>query len=583
MKLRILPSLIVVTTIAALVWAWGSGDVIRQMRVMRSFAILILATGALLLWFLAASAASRRVRAAVALGSVLAFAASAALFRIRGVTGDLIPILEYRYAAARALPEPPKVASATPIDDSHAPIARAATAAPEPAETSAQSDSAPAIATAGPDTGIVPSTTSAGAPSGPSPSDNAPASAGETPPAADWPQFLGPGRNGVVSDPGLVTDWSSSPPKLLWRQPVGTGWAGFAISGGMAVTLEQRGAEERVVAYDSHTGRPLWSHADVGRHDTALGGEGPRTVPTISGGAVYAMGSMGQLNALDLKTGRLIWTRNIFQDHPDDGGSGLPEWGVSISPLILKGGPGERVSVIVGAGRGLAAYDAKTGDVLWARGENRFSYSSPVLLDVAGRPQIVLLGRRAISGHDVSTGDELWRGDWPASQPNVAPPLPVAKNRVLFSAGYGVGSKVFEIASAPDGSAWKASLVWSSPRLKSKFANMVLHNGLVYGLDDGVMTCIDPATGERRWKEGRFGHGQLILAGSSLLLQSEEGEIVLVDPSPEGLRVTTRFAALKGKTWNPPALAGRLLLVRNDVEAAAYELPAIAPARTAAW
>lgn len=116
-------------------------------------------------------------------------------------------------------------------------------------------------------------------------------------------------------------------------------------------------------------------------------------------------------------------------------------------------------------------------------------------------------------------------------------------------------------------------MAWESPRLKSKFANMVFHGGHVYGLDDGVLTCLDPAGGERRWKGGRYGHGQLLLVAGLLVVQTEDGEIVLVDPSPDAHRELTRFAVLDGKTWNPPALAGRLLIVRNDREAAAYELP----------
>ena len=126
--------------------------------------------------------------------------------------------------------------------------------------------------------------------------------------------------------------------------------------------------------------------------------------------------------------------------------------------------------------------------------------------------------------------------------------------------------------SETDG-ALHASLEWESPRLKSKFANLIVHEGYVYGLDDGVLTCLDPARGERRWKSGRHGHGQLLLVGGLLLVQTEEGELVLVEPSPEAYRELARFAALDGKTWNPPALAGSLLLVRNDREAAAYELP----------
>ena len=179
-----------------------------------------------------------------------------------------------------------------------------------------------------------------------------------------------------------------------------------------------------------------------------------------------------------------------------------------------------------------------------------------------------------VAGHDPATGAVLWEQAFPKEQPNVAPPLPLPGDRLLVSAGYGIGSKVFAFASQDDGSA-TPSLVWESPRLKSKFANLILHEGFVYGLDDGVLTCLDPATGERRWKGGRYGHGQLLLVAGLLIVQTEEGEIVLVEPTPEAHRELTRFPVLDGKTWNPPALSGSRLLVRNDREAALYDLPVL--------
>jgi outer membrane protein assembly factor BamB len=201
-----------------------------------------------------------------------------------------------------------------------------------------------------------------------------------------------------------------------------------------------------------------------------------------------------------------------------------------------------------------------------------------MLAELAGRKQVLIFNQRSVAAHDPATGAVLWEHPWPGEQPNVSQPLPLSADRVLFSAGYGVGSKVFAVAQG-EGGTLRASLVWESPRLKSKFANMVLHAGSVYGLDDGVLACLDPANGERRWKDGRYGHGQLILVEDLLLVQTEEGEMVLVQPNSSALTELSRFAALDGKTWNPPALAGPVLVVRNDLEAAAYELPTDASPR----
>jgi outer membrane protein assembly factor BamB len=277
------------------------------------------------------------------------------------------------------------------------------------------------------------------------------------------------------------------------------------------------------------------------------------------------MGATGLLNALDLSTGRRLWSRDV----PAENGAALPEWGKSCSPLFVDG----RVVVSAGGanGRSLVAYDAATGEPAWSAGSDGSSYSSPVVLDLAGRAQIVILNQRSIAGHDPHSGTVLWEHPFPGQQPNVTAPIALSRDTLLASVGYGVGSKAYSLSSASGGLAPR--LAWESPRLKSKFANLVLHGGFVYGLDDGVLTCIDPASGDRRWKGGRYGHGQILLVGELLLVQTEEGEIVLVEPRPDAHRELTRFAILDGKTWNPPALAGRLLVVRNDREAAAYELP----------
>jgi outer membrane protein assembly factor BamB len=309
----------------------------------------------------------------------------------------------------------------------------------------------------------------------------------------------------------------------------------------------------------------LWSDAHRARYDTAIAGVGPRATPTLHGGRVYAQGATGVLVALDLASGRRLWSRDVVGEN----GAVLAEWGKSGSPLIVDG----RVIVNAGGeGRSLVAYDAATGAPAWAAGSGRASYSSPVLLTIAGRRQVVVLNTSSVAGHDPATGAVLWEAPFPGGQPNVATPLQLADDRVLVSVGYGVGSKAYRVAAA-GGGALQASLLWESPRLKSKFGNLVRHGGFVYGLDDGVLTCLDPDTGERRWKEGRHGHGQLLLVGGLLLVQTEDGELVLIDPSPDAARELARVPLLDGKTWNPPALAGRLLLVRNEREAAAYELP----------
>ena len=528
---RLWPAVLVLSLGTLFVLAtWLTGDAIRQQRVLSTIVAVVLVLLALLVWLTLFSRLPRRLRlSAGALGLALVCLA-AGLFRVRGVTGDLRPIVEPRFGRPAELPEPP---AARPTS---APVEPVASAVPAP--LSSPSAKPPAV------------------------TSKEPAAVVRAPEPA-YPQFLGPSRDATLAGPRLARDWTKHPPRPLWRQPVGEGWSGFAIASGVAVTQEQREGEERVVAYEPRTGKPLWSHGDEARYATVIAGVGPRATPTIDGDRVYTLGATGLLNALELRSGRRLWSRDVVRES----GATLPDWGKSSSPLVVDG------RVIVpggGPGRALVAFDAASGAPVWSAGDGGASYSSATLLTLAGRRQVVVLNARSVSGHDPATGAVLWEQPFPSGQPNVSMPVQLGPDRLLASVGYGVGSKAYRLAES--GGALRATLEWESPRLKSKFANLIVRDGSVFGLDDGVLTCLDPATGERRWKSGRLGHGQLLLVAGLLLVQTEDGELVLVEPSPEAYRELARFAVLDGKTWNPPALAGALLVVRNDREAAAYEL-----------
>jgi outer membrane protein assembly factor BamB len=545
----------VIAALLALAFVWLTGDASGQQRTTATGAVLILAGVLLTLWLAFLSRLPWRVRVAGLAGVALAGSVFAALFRVRGVTGNLVPVFESRWSPrSESLPPLPPAREATAAAAGVAPATvpdTAADASPQPAS---------------PD----PGTSASGATKDtPVPSDSSAAAAGGSSPARSslpaYPQYGGPERDATLAGPQLSRDWRARPPLRKWQQAVGEGWSGFALADGIAVTQEQRGPDERVVAYDAASGRPLWSHADPLRYATTIAGVGPRATPTIANGRVFTMGATGLVNALDLATGRSLWRHDVLAET----GATSPEWGKSASPLVVD----DRVIVSAGGpdGRSLVAYDAGSGRLAWSAGSDRSSYSSPFVTTLAGRRQVVILNGGTLAGHDPATGAALWEHPFPGGQPNVTAPLPLGGDRLLVSVGYGIGAKSYRVAA--NGSALSATLEWESPRLKSKFGNLVRHDGSVYGLDDGVLTCLDPANGERRWKDGRYGHGQLLLVGGLLLVQTEEGELVLIQPATDGLRELARFQALEGKTWNPPALAGRLLLVRNDREAAAYELP----------
>lgn len=392
-----------------------------------------------------------------------------------------------------------------------------------------------------------------------------PAASVSLPGLADFPRYLGAAGDGVVPEVPLDPDWAGHPPKLLWRQPIGAGWSGFAVSGHRAVTQEQRGDDELVSCYDVATGSLLWLHTNQVRFSETLGGIGPRATPTIEGGDVFAQGATGLLDCLDLATGRKRWGVDAL----GEARSSNLTWGKSNAPLL----DGDRVIVTGGeGGPALIAFDRKSGKKLWVNGSATPSYASPVILTLAGRRQIVSVNGTSVTGHEPETGAVLWTHDWPGAQPKVGQPLGVSTNRLLISAGYGVGSTMLELKTETNGT-FSVETVWKARSIRNKFSSLVLRDGFAYGLEEETLACLDLASGRRVWKDGKYGFGQLVRSGEWLVVQSEPGDVVLVAANPEAWREMARIPALSAKTWNAPALAGNILLVRNDIEAAAYELP----------
>lgn len=392
-----------------------------------------------------------------------------------------------------------------------------------------------------------------------------------SPADADYPGFRGRDRLGVVRGVQLAPDWESSPPELLWRRPVGAGWSAFAVAGEACITQEQRGEFEAVVCYDLQTGQQQWLHEDRAYLQEMMGGPGPRATPSIHQGHVYALGVTGILNCLDGATGNVLWQTNILED------AGLQNalFGMTGSPLVVDG------KVIVapgGKGTALAAYDADSGKRLWAAGEGAASYASPQLAEFAGGPQVLNFNAEGLYGHKLETGEVLWSFPWrtPPDYNNVCQPVPLPagsaaeRDRVFLSSAYGKGCALLEVSE--QGGKWSATPRWHTTHLKAKFSSVVVRDGFVYGLDESILACVDLKTGRRKWKGGRYGYGQLILAGDLLLVQAESGQVVLVEATPEAHRELSRCDALSHRTWTHPALAGSYLLVRNDREAACYQL-----------
>lgn len=379
-------------------------------------------------------------------------------------------------------------------------------------------------------------------------------------PHTQFPQFLGPNRNAVITTIELNTDWNNHPPELVWKQPIGDGWGSFAVVGTSAITQEQEDEWEKVVCYDLFTGKEKWSHRDKARYYTSLGRLGPRATPTIDGEYVYTLGSTGIMNCLKFETGEQIWTKNIFDENNAD----KPPWGISCSPLVY----GELV--IVSAG-GAVAYHKDTGDIAWKGHRHRSGYSSPTLLNFAGTEQVVIFDNGLVTSHNPKTGKLHWKQEWPSAE-CAAQPTPLNGDKLLISSAYGVGSKLFQISKSNLSDVFDVNLLWETIQFKVKFSTIIDYQGNLYGLDDGIFACISAVDGKRRWKRGRYGHGQTLLISDILLVVTEDGELILLEPNPDKHNELARFQAITGQTWNNPALVDNYLLIRNSREAACFRL-----------
>jgi outer membrane protein assembly factor BamB len=408
-------------------------------------------------------------------------------------------------------------------------------------------------------------------PAAPAPEKRLVARSGSEPPAlpsaptgaetqADWPGFRGPHRDDLVPGVLIKTDWTASPPVALWRRPVGPGWSSFAVRGGLIYTQEQRGPDEAVTCYRLDTGQPVWVHRDAARFWESNGGPGPRGTPTLDNGRVYTFGATGILNALNAIDGAVLWSH----DAASDTGMKRPQWGFASSPLAAGD------VVIVGVAGQLAAYDRASGARRWVGPAHGVSYSSPQLATIDGVKQVLLVSEAGATSVALADGALLWDYPW-QGYPIVQPAL-TADGDVLISVTDSSGTRRLAVARGPAG--WTVAERWTSKGLKPYFNDFVVHDGYAFGFDGSILACIDLTDGQRKWKGGRYGNGQMVLLPDQdlLIVLSEEGELALVGATPDRFTEFARSPAIEGKTWNHPVLAGDVLLVRNGEQMAAFRL-----------
>jgi outer membrane protein assembly factor BamB len=388
--------------------------------------------------------------------------------------------------------------------------------------------------------------------------------------AADWPQFLGPERNGVYDGPPIAASWPGDGPKRLWDKKVGQGFAGPAVVGERVLLFHRLGDKEVVESLAVSTGASQWRYEYATSYRDDFGfDEGPRSVPVVADSILYTFGAEGVLSAVALETGKLLWsveTAKTFKVAKNF-------FGAAGSPLVLD----SRVLMNVGgAEAGLVAFDAKTGERLWSATRDEASYSSPTSAMLGGQRLALFYTRSGLEIVDPATGAVKQQFPWRSrsrASVNAATPL-VVGDVIFLSASYGTGAAALRFG--PSG----LTRLWSSDEaLSSHYATAVHREGVLYGFHGRQeygqsFRAVELLTGKVVWDEEGFGAGTVTLAADKLVIVRESGELVLAEASPKAFRALARARLLEGTVRAYPALSNGVIYVRNESTLAAFDLRA---------
>jgi len=401
--------------------------------------------------------------------------------------------------------------------------------------------------------------------------------------ADDWPQWRGPGRDGVWKESGLLQKFASDHVPIKWRTPVESGYTGPTVAGGRVYLMDRRtqpAEGERILCFDAATGQPVWTFA----YDAAYGKvgypAGPRACVSIAGGRAFALGTVGHLHCLDAATGKLLWKKDPAADYRVR----VPTWGIAAAPLV----DGDAVIVQIGAseeGACLVSLDAATGKERWRALGDRASYSAPVIIQQAGRRVLVCWTGDSVAGLDPAGGKVLWQHATKPAKMVINVPTPVVSGDRLFLSAFYDGSYMFRLRQDQP----QVELLWSrrgeserkTDALHAMISTPVFLGDHIYGVDSyGEFRCLDAASGDRVWEDlsavptARWSTIHFTQNGDRFWMLTERGELLIATLSPKGLGVISRAKLLepttaqlpRGVCWSPPAFAARCIFARNDRE-----------------
>lgn len=382
---------------------------------------------------------------------------------------------------------------------------------------------------------------------------------------ADWPQFLGPTRDGVYAGADVADGFPPGGPNAVWKVDVGEGWAAPMVAGGRVLAYHRVADEAVLDCLDAGTGKPLWRAKHPTDYVDGFGFDaGPRATPAVAGGRAFTLGAEGTLAGWELATGRRLWAVDVVRAY----GARKGFFGLAPSPLV----EGDNVIVTVGGrdGKTVVAFDAGTGREAWAAGggDAEAGYASPTAATIGGRRAVLAVTRAHLDVLDAAAGARVARLPFRSRQDasvNAATPL-VVGGEVFVSASYGVGAKLLRFDAARPG---EPAVVWANDEsMSNHYATCVVRDRMLYGFhgrqEQGpALRCVAWDTGEVRWSRDEFGAGTVTLAGDKLLILTEKGELVLAAASPDGYRELGRARVLGFDTRAYPAVAGGRLYARG--------------------
>lgn len=402
--------------------------------------------------------------------------------------------------------------------------------------------------------------------------------------SGDWPQWGGPDRDFKSESTGLAESWPESGPKELWSRPLGDGHSAIAAVGGKLYTMYrpkteasargEMGAEEAVIALDARTGETLWEHRYPSEPMNFHFGAGPHSTPLVVSGRVFTIGTNKQLHAFEADSGKLLWAYDLVGELDATPALVRSQVKAGYGPSAIAYGD-TVIATVGGKGQSVVAFDQKSGEIVWKTGDFLIASASPVLIELDGQEQLVVVGGEVVNGLDPKTGELLWSHpqDAQGDMNNTTPVF--GKDDVLFmSVAYDNGSRALALERNEQGS--KAEELWFSKDLQVLFGNTLQLEDFIIGSSGDFgptfLVALDWKTGERLWRHRGFGRSSFLWADGKVILLDEDGNLALLKVSREGLEVLDRADVFDGTSWTVPTLVGTVLYLRDRQQIKALEL-----------